>query len=174
MSEPFIGEIRTFGFNFAPRGWAQCNGQLLPISQNTALFSILGVTFGGDGRTNFGLPNLQGDLVMDAGNGPGLTPRVPGETGGEAAVTLTTATMAAHNHAAVCNSGNGNQTNPAGNFWAQEAGGTQAYGTTGAAKMAAGALGSSGAAAAQPHSNMQPYLTLNYCIALQGVYPSRS
>lgn len=173
MSEPYIGEIRSFGFNFAPKGWAQCNGQLLPISQNTALFSILGVTFGGDGRTNFGLPNLQGNLVMDAGNGPGLTPRIPGETGGEATVSLTTATMATHNHAAVCNSGNGNQTNPAGNFWAQEAGGTNAYGNSGTAKMAAGALSPSGAGP-QPHSNMQPYLVLNYCIALQGVYPPRS
>lgn len=173
MSTPYIGEIRVFGFSFAPMGWAQCNGQLLPISQNTALFSILGTTYGGDGRTNFGLPNLQGDLVMGAGNGPGLTPRVPGQTGGETAVTLTTNTMAAHNHAAVCNSGNGNQTSPAGNFWAQEVGGTNAYGNSGTAKMAAGALSSSGAAGPQPHSNIQPYLALNFCIALTGVFPTR-
>ncbi|MGH9445429.1 MAG: phage tail protein [Terriglobia bacterium] len=174
MSNPFLGEIRIFGFTFAPTGWAQCNGALLSISQNTALFSILGTTYGGDGRTTFGLPDLQGDLVAGAGSGPGLTPRSPGDTGGETTVTIATATMAAHTHAANCNSGAGNQTNPAGSFWAQEAGGTNAYSGSGPAQMAAAALSPSGSAAPQPHANLQPFLVLNYCIALQGVYPSRT
>jgi microcystin-dependent protein len=172
MSDPFVGEIRPFGFNFAPRGWAQCNGQLLPISQNTALFSILGTTYGGDGRTNFALPNLQGCVGMGAGQGAGLSLRNLGETGGEETVTLTTSQMPPHTHTADCNSGNGNQYAPAGNFWAQDAGGSKEYGDTGPVPMAAGTIGNTGNG--QPHSNLQPYLVVNYCIALQGIYPPRS
>jgi microcystin-dependent protein len=172
MSEPFVGEIRSFGFNFAPTGWAQCNGQLLPISQNTALFSILGTTYGGDGRSTFGLPNLTGAVPMGAGQGPGLTLRDLGETGGSEAVTLTTQQIPPHNHVANCQSGNGNQPAPAGNFWAQDLGGSKEYGNTGPAQMAAGAVGNVGGGLA--HNNLQPYQVLNYCIALQGIFPPRS
>lgn len=171
MSEPFLGEIRVFGFGFAPKGWALCDGQLLSIQQNTALFSILGTTYGGDGKTNFALPNLQGSVVVDAGSGPGLTPYNPGESGGATTVTLTTQTMPSHNHPANCNSGNGNQIAPGGNFWAAETGGTNVYAGSGTAQMAGGALSPAGAA--QPHSNLQPYLVLNYCIALVGIFPVR-
>jgi microcystin-dependent protein len=171
MSEPFLGEIRVFAFGFAPNGWALCNGQLLPIAQNTALFSILGTTFGGDGRTTFGLPNLAGNVVVDAGSGTGLTARAPGSTGGTTAETIVAATMPSHNHPANCNSGNGNQPAPGGNFWAAETGGTNVYSASGNAQMAPGALSTTGGA--QSHSNLQPYLVLNYCIALQGIYPTR-
>jgi len=172
MSEPYIGEIRSFGFNFAPRGWAQCNGQLLPIAQNTALFSILGTTYGGDGRTTFGLPNLAGTVAMGFGQGAGLTPRTLGETGGSETVSLSAAQMPPHSHPANANAGNGNQPAPAGNFWAQDLGGSKEYGDTGAVAMAPGAIGSAGGN--QAHANLQPFQVLNFCIALQGIYPPRS
>jgi microcystin-dependent protein len=172
MSEPFIGEIRNFGFNFAPVGWAQCNGQLLPISQNTALFSILGTTYGGDGKSTFALPNLMGCVSMGAGQGPGLTLRDLGETGGSETVSLTTHQIPPHTHTASCNAAAGNQYAPAGNFWAQDAGGSNEYGAAAQAQMAPGAIGVSGGD--QAHSNLQPYLVLNYCIALQGIFPSRN
>ena len=171
MSEAYIGEIRSFGFNFAPRGWAQCNGQLLSIAQDTALFAILGTTYGGDGKTTFGLPNLAGSVAMGVGQGSGLTMRSLGETGGTEAVTLTSGEMPPHNHAASANAGNGNQPGPAGNFWAQDLGGSKEYGDTGAAPMAGGAIGSAGGS--QPHSNLQPFQVLNFCIALQGIFPPR-
>ncbi len=171
--EPYIGEIRAFGFNFAPVGWAPCNGQLLPIAQNTALFSILGTTYGGDGRTTFGLPNLQGCVPMAAGQGPGLSNRDLGEAAGEATVTLMPQQLAAHNHTANCATGAGNQYGPAGNYWAQNAGPSLEYGTSGPAQMSGGAL-SPFVGAGQPHPNMQPYVVLNYCIAVQGIYPPRS
>ena len=123
MSDPFLGEIRVFGFDFPPRGWANCAGQLLPISQNTALFSILGTSFGGDGRTTFALPNLQGTVPVHVGAGPGLTPRALGESGGTPEVTLSVAEMPAHSHAANCNSGLGTSYGPANNVWALDAGG---------------------------------------------------
>ncbi|MBT9498234.1 MAG: phage tail protein [Zoogloea sp.] len=172
MSEPFIGEIRSFGFNFAPYGWAQCNGQLLPIAQNTALFSILGTTYGGDGRSNFALPNLAGSVAMGAGQGPNLTPRSLGETGGTETELLGMTQMPAHTHPANANAGNGNQPAPVGHFWAQDLGGSKEYGDTGPAQMAPGAVGIAGGG--QPHTNLQPYQVLNYCIALQGIYPPRS
>ncbi len=172
MSEPFVGEIRSFGFNFAPTGWAQCNGQLLPIAQNTALFSILGTTYGGDGKSTFALPNLSGSLAMGAGQGRGQSLRNLGQIGGEVAVTLSAQQIPVHSHPANANAGNGNQATPAGNFWAQDAGGSKEYGDVGPAQMAAGAIGTTGGG--QAHSNLQPYLVLNYCIALQGVYPPRS
>ena len=172
MSEPFIGEIRPFGFNFAPTGWVQCNGQLLPIAQNTALFSILGTTYGGDGRTTFALPNLQGIVAMGAGQGPGLTNRNLGETGGSETVTLTTQQIPPHNHPANCNAGNGNQLSPVGNFLAQDVGVSMEYGNAGPSQMAAGAVGN--VAGDQPHNNLQPFQVLNYCIALQGIFPPRS
>ncbi len=172
MSEPFVGEIRVFGFNFPPIGWSSCAGQLLPISQNTALFSILGTNFGGDGRTNFALPNFQGKVPLHVGTGNGLSPRVIGETGGVAQVTLSVAQMPAHTHAVNCNSGSGTSYGPANNVWASNAGGANEYAATANAAMAANALSAAGGG--QPHNNLQPYLALNFCIALQGIYPSRS
>lgn len=172
MSEQFIGEIRVFGFNFAPVGWAICAGQLLPIAQNTALFSILGTNFGGDGVRTFALPNLQGNVPMHVGQGNGLTPRTVGETGGSATVTLNTAQMPAHNHAATCNNGNGTNYGPANNVWAADAGGASEYAPAANTPMAAGALSPAGGGGA--HDNMQPYVALNFCIALQGIFPSRS
>ncbi|MGB7989127.1 MAG: tail fiber protein [Candidatus Methylophosphatis roskildensis] len=172
MSEPFIGEIRSFGFNFAPIGWAQCNGQLLPIAQNTALFSILGTYYGGDGKSTFGLPNLMGRLPMGASRGSNLSQRQLGESGGVESVSLTVGQIPPHNHPANANAGNGNQQAPAGNFWAQDVGGSKEYGDIGPAQMAAGAVGVVGGG--QAHSNLQPYFAVNYCIALQGIYPPRS
>src|SRR5690242_18351749 len=127
MSEPFIGEIRAFGFNFPPRGWAICAGQLLPIAQNTALFSILGTSFGGDGRTTFALPDLRGNAPLHIGTGNGLTPRQLGETGGTAQVSLSLAQMPAHSHAVNCNSGVGTSYIPSNNVWASDAGGAHEY-----------------------------------------------
>ncbi len=174
MSDPYIGEIRLFGFNFAPQGWAQCNGQLLSIAQNTALFSILGTTYGGNGQTTFGLPNLQGQAPLHTGQGPGLSYRTLGEIGGEAAVTLLASEMPQHTHSAAASSAIGDQTTPASNVWAAGAGGRgQNFYTTGSdVAMSGQALGASGAS--QPHNNMPPYEVLNFCICLNGVYPPRS
>jgi len=172
MSEPFVAEIRIFGFTFAPTGWAQCNGQQLQISQNTALFSLLGTNFGGDGRTTFGLPNLQGDAPMGLGQGPGLTARVIGETGGESQVILTTSQMPAHTHTATCNTADGDDYGPPNRIWAPDAAGNNLYATSANAQMAPAAIPSQGGG--QAHTNLQPYLVLNFCIALQGIFPPRS
>lgn len=174
MSDPFIGEIRLFGFNFAPTGWAQCNGQLLAIAQNTALFSILGVTYGGDGRTTFALPNLQGNAALGAGQGPGLSYRTLGESGGVEAVTLLNSEMPAHSHAAAASTNLGDQSSPANNVSATGAGGRgQNFYASGAdSAMSSQAIGQVGGS--QPHNNLPPYLALNFCICLQGVYPPRS
>src|SRR5512140_19932 len=125
MSDQFVAEIRIFPFNFAPTGWAFCNGQLMPISQNTALFSLLGTNYGGDGRSTFGLPNLQGSAPMHFGQGPGLSLYDQGESGGAAAVTLLTSEMPAHNHVANCATVNGTQTSPSGTAWAMSKVGRQ-------------------------------------------------
>jgi microcystin-dependent protein len=170
--DPFLGEVRSFGFNFAPKGWALCNGQLLSIAQNTALFSLLGTTYGGNGITTFGLPDLQGRAPMGFGQSPGLSPRDLGEEGGQESVSLLSSEIPAHTHTAMCNSGDGNQYDPAGHFWAQDAAGNAEYGTTGGSAMNAAALMTSGEST--PHTNLQPYLVINYCIALQGIFPSRS
>lgn len=176
MSEPFLGEIRMFGGNFAPRGWALCNGQLLSIAQNSALFSLLGTTYGGDGVTTFALPNLQGRFPMHWGTGPGLTPRTIGEQAGTENVTLISTQMPTHTHLASANSGDGNSTSPQGNVWATavDANSQQvsAFGTTANTVMNPQAIGTSGGN--QPHNNMQPYLCVTFLIALQGIYPSRS
>jgi microcystin-dependent protein len=174
MSDPFIGEIRLFGFNFAPQGWAQCNGQLLPISQNTALFSILGTTYGGDGRTTFGLPNLQGQTPLHTGQGPGLSDRQLGESGGEPSVTLNVSEMPLHAHAVAASSTIADQSNPTNTVWATGAGGRgQNFYTRGAGvPMSNQALGATGGN--QPHNNLPPYLVLNFCICVSGVYPQRS
>ena len=176
MADPFIGEIRMFAGNFAPIGWALCNGQLLSISQNTALFSLLGTYYGGDGRTTFGLPNLQGAAPLMAGQGPGLSDRSLGEVGGEAAVTLTTAEMPLHPHSASATASPGNAPDPAGAVWgvAAVARGTAMYtGSPGTSpQMSPQALGIAGSS--QPHNNMPPYLALTFIICLQGVFPPRS
>jgi microcystin-dependent protein len=173
MSEPFVAQIQIFGFNFPPQGWAFCQGQILPISQNTALFSLLGTQFGGDGRSNFALPNLQGSVPIGQGQGPGLTQRNLGDTGGEPFVTLLSNQLPAHTHAANCNNNVGTAYDPAGQVWSQDAGGNQEYGSgTPAGQMSPNAILPAGGG--QPHNNLQPYLALNYCIAMQGVFPPRS
>ncbi len=171
MSEPFIAEIRIFGGNFAPRSWAFCNGQLLPIAQNTALFSLVGTTYGGDGRTSFGLPDLQGRAPMHPGNGPGLSTKRLGETGGSATVTLTEAQMPAHTHAAQASDQPATTNQPAGNLPAVTREDT--YSSSGTpVPMRADALTPTGGS--QAHNNLQPYLALFFIIALTGVYPSRN
>jgi microcystin-dependent protein len=174
MSEPFIGQIIIFAGNFAPRGWAFCNGQLLSIAQNTALFSILGTTYGGNGQTTFALPNLQGRLAMHAGSGPGLTPRDLGEVGGGETVTLTNSQMPAHNHVLACNTNPGNQTQPEANILgAESASATQVY-TNAQPNQTMSPLSISASGGSQPHDNMPPFQCLNYIIALEGIFPSRN
>ena len=174
MSEPFIGEIRMVGFNFAPRGWALCNGQLLSIASNNALFSLIGTYYGGDGRTTFALPNLQGRVPMHYGSGAGLSPRLIGEAAGQESVSLTEAQLPAHTHKARASSLKGNTNSPVGRVWSKDAGVQSATYTSNAADadMAAGAIAPAGGG--QPHNNMPPYLAVNFIIALQGIYPSRS
>jgi microcystin-dependent protein len=173
MSDPFVGEIRMFGGNFAPRGWALCNGQLLPISQNTALFSLLGTYYGGDGKTTFALPNLQGRVPLQQGQGPGLSDRVLGELGGEQAVTLLQSEMPAHNHTVGCDSGVGTVGPPTNGMWAAGGRGRpSAYSATPNTIMAPNALAIAGGSL--PHNNMQPYLCVTFIIALQGVFPPRT
>jgi microcystin-dependent protein len=169
---PFVAQIQIFPYNFPPRGWAFCNGQILSISQNTALFSLLGTTYGGNGITNFALPDLRGRVAVHQGQGPGLSSYELGEMAGEETVTLLSTQMPAHTHVANANTV-GNDYGPAG-VWATDAGGFSQYGTTpdAAQTMAPDALTSAGGSA--PHNNLQPYLTMNYCIALQGIYPPRS
>jgi microcystin-dependent protein len=169
MSEPFIAEIRMVPFNFAPRGWALCNGQLIPISQNTALFSLIGTFYGGDGRTTFALPNLQGAAPMHQGQGPGLTPRVLGETGGSETVTLLPTQIPAHTHPLTGSGDDANTLSPAGASPAVA--GVPQYRPDQNTAMAPGALGTAGGG--QPHNNLQPYLTVNFVIALQGIFPPR-
>ena len=176
MSEPFVAEIRIFAGNFAPRGWTFCNGQLLPISQNTALFSIIGTTYGGDGRTTMALPNLQGRAPMHPGRGPGLTARRLGQSGGVEAVTLSESQIPSHSHIL---SGSTDQaefdgtSSPAGNFSGVVEGSKEPYAPSkNLVSMADNALASVGGGRA--HNNLQPFLTLNFIIALVGLYPSRS
>ena len=174
MSDPFVAEIRIMGFNFAPKGWAFCNGQILPLSQNTALFSLLGTTYGGDGKSNFALPNLQAAAPMQFGQGPGLTLRDLGESGGEQTVTVLTSEMPAHNHTAM-GGGLAETNSVANNLWGGGTkGGKDLYSnaTTGLVTMSP--FCTSVAGASQPHDNMPPYLVVNFCIALQGVFPPRT
>ena len=169
--DPFVGEIRFVAFNFAPTGWAKCEGQLVPISQNTALFSLLGTTYGGDGRTTFALPDLRGRVPLGPGQGPGLTNRDLGETGGAEQVTLTQSQIPPHSHPAMASSSEGNTTSPAGNALA----GLRNKGiyTTASpdATLSGQTIGVAGGG--QPHENMPPFLGLNCIIALQGIYPSQ-
>jgi len=180
MSTPFMSEIRIMSFNFAPKGWTMCNGQLLPINQNQALFSLLGTTYGGDGRVNFGLPNLQARIPMHMGSGHTL-----GEIGGENAHTLNISEMAQHNHLAAAAAVTADQGNPghqpsATKALAQAHAATGSgpvnvnlYGTGAPSKVfAANAIGTNGGS--QAHENRQPFLVLNFCIALQGIFPSQN
>lgn len=171
MAEPFIAEIRIFAGNFAPRNWAFCDGQLLPIAQNTALFSLVGTTYGGDGRTSLGLPNLQGRAPMHPGNGPGLSPRRLGESGGNPTHSLTVAQMPSHNHSVKGTYTAASTSSGSGRLLAATS--ENAYGVRGSeATLATASVGSAGDG--QPHNNRQPLLVLNFIIALLGLYPSRS
>ncbi len=172
--EPFIGEIRLFGFNFAPRGWAFCNGQLLSIAQNTALFSLIGTYYGGNGQTTFALPNLQGRVPIHQGQGPGLTPRTIGEMAGTEVVTLIQTEIPMHNHLIHTASAAGNSRIPNGKVLAKEAAGQTAVYADGPMDSALNPQSVSIAGGSQPHNNMPPFLVINYCIALEGIYPSRS
>jgi microcystin-dependent protein len=184
MSNPFVAEIRIFPFNFAPTGWAKCAGQLLPISQNTALFSLLGTFYGGDGKSTFALPNLQGSVPIHQGQGPGLTDRSLGETGGEPFVTLLQSELPSHSHTMVATSTTGTTAVSANNQLALatagggkgSAGNNAFYYSTNTAAAAAVtspfAIGNAGGSL--PHNNMMPYLGLNFCIAMQGVFPARN
>lgn len=174
MADNFLGEIRLFPFNFAPLGWAMCNGQLLSIAQNTALFSLLGTQYGGNGTSNYALPNLQGAVAMNMGQGPGLSPYDIGQTGGSATVTLLTTEISAHTHNLMCTATTGNAASPSGNsFGSALRGKPPGYAAASGVKVNMSASAVASAGGAQPHSNMQPYLTLNYCIALQGIFPAR-
>ncbi len=174
-SLPFLGEVVCFPYNFAPKGWALAQGQLLPISQNTALFSLLGTNYGGDGRSTFALPDLRGRSPINAGAGPGLTPRVVGEIGGSEAVTLTAANLPPHSHtfAPPAATSAGTLVSPAGAVPTADAS-TKLYtgpASPGTAAMASGVTGVTGNS--QPINNLQPFLTLNCAIALQGIFPAR-
>ncbi len=179
MANPFLAEIRIFPFNFQPNGWLFCNGQILNLSQYTAVFSLLGTTYGGNGINNFALPNLQGSAAMQQGQGPGLSDHFLGETGGSATVTLLATQTPTHTHAINCIDGArvGGQSGAPGNAILVKTGGTpaNAYAPGTATQnqtMNANMVGAA-AGGSQPHNNMMPYLTLNFCIALQGIFPSR-
>lgn len=173
MADPFLAEIRIFPFNFAPRGWAWCDGQLIPISQNTALFSLLGTTYGGDGKTNFALPNLRGRAPMHPGQGPGLSRHDLGETAGTETVTLVESEIPAHNHALVASSDPADVQSPAADRCLARSNPGFAYAAGSPnTPMAPQALAPAGGD--QPHNNLSPYLTLYFNIALQGVFPPRT
>lgn len=178
MSDQFVAEIRIFPFNFPPTGWAFCDGQLMPISQNTALFALLGTVYGGDGKSTFALPNMQGNAPMQPGQGQGLSDRVLGEMSGVESITLLQSEMPVHTHQALAQGtdDSGNATTPVSNVWAKVGGGRggggfNLYHTAANGLMNLQALAPSGGGL--PHNNMQPYLTLNFCIALQGIFPQR-
>src|SRR5436309_1873324 len=176
MSDPFVAEIRIFPFNFAPKGWAWCDGQLLPLSQNTALFSLLGTTYGGDGKSNFALPDIQGRAVMHPGQGPGLSLHDLGETGGSETVTLLESEIPSHSHSMlsaptivsadsnIC-TGNSMGKSSQGNAYIP-------FNAQNVVQLSPNALTPAGGD--QPHNNMMPYLTFYFCIALQGVFPPRT
>lgn len=175
MASPFLGEIIMVGFNFAPRQWATCDGQLLPINSYQALFSILGTTYGGDGRTTFGLPELRGRVSLHAGNGPGLSPKTLGQKGGSETNTLVTANLPPHNHthAIQCNAQEGSADSPSNRYLAAVQNGVpNIYSNTQNATMASQNTGNTGAS--QAVNNIQPFQCVNYIIAIQGLFPSRN
>lgn len=172
MSDQFLGEIRMFAGNFAPYGWALCNGQILAISQNAALFALIGTYYGGDGVSTFQLPNLQSRVPLHQGQGVGLSLYTVGQAGGAETVVLTTAQMPAHNHAVASNNGPGTSTHPAVNFLASTSS-DRPYGTASdGSTLAPTAVSINGSS--QPHTNLQPFLTVTFIIALQGIFPSRN
>lgn len=172
MSEPFLGEIRMFGFTFAPQGWALCDGQLLPISQNQALFALLGTTYGGDGTTTFALPNLQSRVPIHRGQGAGLSSYVAGQAGGTETVKLTAAQMPTHTHSVKASSSAAASGKPEGSALAQSASHIYTAQPDTSTVMNAKMLGAAGGSA--PHGNIQPYLAVNFCIALAGIFPSQN
>ncbi|MFA5836995.1 MAG: tail fiber protein [Bellilinea sp.] len=174
MADPFVAEIRIFGFNFAPKGWAFCDGQLLPLSQNTALFSLLGITYGGDGKSNFALPDLQGRAPMHPGQGPGLSLHDLGETGGSDTVTLLESEIPAHYHPLLAANEVGDYPAPGGASFSRVTTDAiyQSDTNTNLVSMSDQALAPVGGD--MPHNNLQPYLTMSFCIAMQGVFPPRT
>jgi microcystin-dependent protein len=174
MSDQFVAEIRIFGFSFPPTGWAFCNGQLLPISQNTALFSLLGTTYGGDGKSTFALPNLQGDGPVHAGQGAGLSQRFLGQQAGVEFVTLIQSEMPAHSHAMMGANFPSDVSSPTAATALGRSTGKSAYHTSDGGNTTLSPTALSVAGGSLPHNNLMPYLTLNFCIALQGVFPPRS
>jgi len=172
MSDRYLGQISIFSFAFAPRGFAQCNGQVLPIAQNQALFALLGTTYGGNGQTTFALPNLRGRVAIGQGQGPGLSPRTMGETAGEALHVLTQNELPEHNHVAHFAS-DSSQMSAKGHYWAGDPVGNMTFASsTDGTSLNPGAIASSGGS--QPHENRQPFLALNFCICLQAIFPSQS
>ena len=175
MADPFVAEIRIFPFNFAPKGWAWCNGQLLPLSQNTALFSLLGTTYGGDGKSNFALPDMQGNAPMHTGQGPGLSLHDLGEMSGSETVTLLQSEIPSHPHTMKASGDAADNNQPGGNMAAKPAGrGNNLYVTTTSPLVAMNNSALTPTGGDQPHNNMMPYLTLYFNIALQGVFPPRT
>jgi microcystin-dependent protein len=171
--DEYLGVIKIFGFNFTPNGWMMCQGQLLPISQNAALFSLLGTTYGGDGRTTFALPDLRGRVPIGMGQGPGLSNYTPGQTGGTESVTLLATQLPSHNHSLQGYSTAGTTASPAGALSANSGSLDPEYSQSGTlTTMSTQAIGNTGNN--QPHSNLQPYIAFNYCICTNGLYPSRS
>lgn len=176
MSEPFIGEIRMVGFTYAPQGWALCDGQLLSIAQNSALFALLGTTYGGNGQTTFALPDFRGRVPLHPGQGPGLSPYVLGQSSGVETVTLTTNQMPAHSHTVAANSNPGEVESPSGYFPAAIAdpnSGSPLNAFASSANTAMNPAMVSAAGGNQPHTNLQPSLCVNFIIALEGIFPSR-
>lgn len=173
MADPFVAEIRIFPFNFAPRGWAWCDGQLLPLSQNTALFSLLGTTYGGDGKSSFALPDLQGKAPMHPGQGPGLSLHDLGETAGSETVTLLESEIPSHTHTLSFTSEMANTNIPNGAYFAKSPQKNASVYTATNTNLKSGSY-LAPAGGDQPHNNMQPYLTFYFCIALQGVFPPRT
>ncbi|HKQ99533.1 MAG TPA: tail fiber protein [Pyrinomonadaceae bacterium] len=171
MADPFVAEIRIFPFNFAPKGWAWCDGQLLPLSQNTALFSLLGTTYGGNGKSNFALPDLQGRAPMHPGQGPGLSLHDLGETGGSETVTLLESEIPSHSHSYSIGGQLALQNTPAGQLFSVGDGINLYAPANNLTMMSDQSLAPAGGD--QPHNNLQPYLTFYFCIALQGVFPPR-
>jgi microcystin-dependent protein len=174
MADPFVAEIRIFPFNFAPKGWAWCDGQLLPLSQNTALFSLLGTTYGGNGKSNFALPDLQGSAPMHPGQGPGLSLHDLGEIGGSETVTLLESEIPAHTHSQMANTTTASKSLPTNNSFAKGSSMTPYLAPSGAPLVNLSDQAITPAGSSFPHNNMMPYLTLYFCIALQGVFPPRT